>query len=98
MFEFLFSAEAIRHLDRIRSADRSNIVKRIESQLKYEPLNAARNRKSMRPNKIASWELRVGNFRVYYSVAEVPRRLVTIHAVGQKVHNRVFINGEEVKL
>ncbi|MBI3828421.1 MAG: hypothetical protein HY291_02835 [Planctomycetes bacterium] len=70
----------------------------IEVQLRHEPLRATRNRKPMRPNKFASWELRLGEFRVYYSVSEVPKHLVTIHAIGRKVHNRVFIAGQEIQL
>lgn len=51
----------------------------------------------MRPNPLATWELRIGNLRVYYDVSEEDA-LVSILAVGVKVHNRVFIAGEEIEL
>jgi len=46
---------------------------------------------------VAPWELRVGRFRVFYE-ADESSRIVTILAVGHKVHNLLFVRGEEVKL
>jgi len=57
-----------------------------------------RNRKSMRPNPVAPWELRIGRLRVYYDVQEEPERVVTIRAVGIKERNRVYIGGTEIEL
>ncbi len=52
----------------------------------------------MRPNPIAPWELRIGNLRVYYDVAETPESIVFIRAVGIKRRNRIYIGGEEIHL
>jgi len=49
----------------------------------------------MEPNPIAPWELRIGAIRVYYSVAEEPEQVVSIHAVGIKTRNRVRIGDKE---
>lgn len=57
-----------------------------------------RNRKPMRPNPIAPWELRSGTLRAYYDCREEPEPVVTVLAVGVKKRNRVFIGGEEVEL
>ncbi len=73
------------------------MLSEVESQLTNEPLLPTRRRKPMRSNLIATWELRVGNLRVYYDVDDA-RMLVLIRAVGVKRHNRVFIGGEEVEL
>ena len=62
-----------------------------------EPTAETRNRKEMRPNSLASWELRIGDLRVYYDVTEEPQT-VTVVAVGIKRDNRVFIGGEERQL
>ena len=43
---------------------------------------------------LASWELRVGDLRVYYDVEEDPEQQVIIAAIGVKVRNRVYIAGE----
>jgi mRNA-degrading endonuclease RelE of RelBE toxin-antitoxin system len=55
------------------------------------------NRKEMLPNDLASWELRIGDLRVYYEVLEA-EQLVNVVAIGIKRRNRVFIGGVERQL
>ena len=55
-----------------------------------------RNRKRLRPNPIAPWELRVREMRVFYEVDEPG--VVTVLAIGMKRGNRLYIEGEEVEL
>ena len=57
-----------------------------------------RNRKPLDANPIAPWELRIGDYRVYFEVKEGPARVVRIVAVGLKDRDRVLIDGVEVKL
>lgn len=52
----------------------------------------------MRPNPLASWELRIGKLRVYYDLEEEPEKVVYIIAIGVKDRNRVWIGGEEIDL
>ncbi|WP_316430123.1 addiction module toxin RelE [Leptolyngbya sp. NK1-12] len=66
-------------------------------QLSYEPTVSTRNRKEMRPNPLAVWELRIGNLRVYYDVDE-QESVVDIRAIGIKEGNQVRIGGEIVEL
>jgi mRNA-degrading endonuclease RelE of RelBE toxin-antitoxin system len=69
----------------------------ITAQLTHEPTSVTRNRKRLRPNPIAPWELRIRHLRVFYQV--VPGdRVVWIVAVGHKRGNMVVIAGEEVRL
>jgi mRNA-degrading endonuclease RelE of RelBE toxin-antitoxin system len=70
--------------------ERKTIVSRIRDQLTHQPLVATRNRKPLRDHPIASWELRVDNYRVFYEVDEANRSVVII-AVGHKVHNMLLI-------
>lgn len=70
----------------------------VDEQLGHEPTVETRNRKPMRPNPLAPWELRIGVLRVYYDVQEEPEKVVTVLAIGIKVRNRVFIGGVEVEL
>lgn len=70
----------------------------VDEQLAHQPTVETRNRKPMRPNPLAPWELRIGDLRVYYDVQEEPQKVVTVLAVGIKVGNRVVIGGEEVEL
>ena len=56
-----------------------------------------RNRKLLRPNPIARWELRVGDFRVFYEV-DLEDGTVEVLAVGIKTHDVLNIGGEQVEL
>jgi mRNA-degrading endonuclease RelE of RelBE toxin-antitoxin system len=53
--------------------------------------------KPLEDNPIAPWELRVGDFRVFYDIDRADQVIVVL-AVGQKIHNRLRIGGEEVDL
>lgn len=66
----------------------------IDANLKYEPNVETQNRKQMRPNPIAEWELRIGKFRVLYNV-EVTVRIVSIEAIGVKAGSDFMIRGEK---
>jgi len=58
----------------------------------------SRNRKLLRANPVAPWELRLGVLRVYFDVSLEPAPVVTVRAVGVKTRERVWIGGEEVDL
>lgn len=75
-----------------------SILDGIEKHLTHEPLVETRNRKPMRPNPIAPWELRLGNFRVYYDVEEGDDGKVLVRAVGVKLRNVVKIGRQEYSL
>jgi len=51
----------------------------------------------LQDNPVARWELRVGKYRVFYEVA-AETSTVCVGAVGLKVHNVLYIRGEEVAL
>ena len=70
----------------------------VDNQLTHQPTVETRNRKPMRPNPVAPWELRVGNLQVYYDVEEEPESLVYIRAVGIKQRNRVRIGREVIEI
>ncbi len=52
----------------------------------------------MRPNPAAPWELRFGNFRMYYDVEEEPEPRGYIRGIGVKKRNRVRIGKEVIEL
>ena len=62
-----------------------------------EPTTATRNRKRLRPNQLAEWELRIGDFRVFYDVDQ-ENKLIKIEAVGYKKRSQLFIRGKAYKL
>ena len=91
-YEIQYADTAIGHLAALTAPERSTVIDAIEEQLSHEPLIETRNRKLLRPNPIASWELRVGALRVFYDVASTERSagtpaVVRILAVGKKKRN-----------
>ena len=63
---------------------RSVVFTGVDQQLMHEPTVETRNRKQMRDNPLASWELRLGDLRIYYDVEEQPEQLVKIAVIGIK--------------
>ena len=96
-FEIDFSPDAISQLKALRKRDQVVVLDAIERQLRDTPFATTRNRKPMRSNILATWELRVGVFRVYYDI-NVVKESVAITAIGMKIQNRLFIAGEEITL
>jgi hypothetical protein len=70
----------------------------VDRQLLNQPTIETKNRKPMRPNPVAPWELRIRNLRVYYEVEEEPEPRVIVLAIGIKERNRVRIGREIVEL
>jgi mRNA-degrading endonuclease RelE of RelBE toxin-antitoxin system len=97
MYTFKLSPEAIDDLDSFRKFEQRQIIDGIKKQLLNEPGVETRNRKRLRPNQLAEWELRVGDFRVFYDIDETIE-LVTIEAVGHKHGSTLFVHGEEFEL
>jgi mRNA-degrading endonuclease RelE of RelBE toxin-antitoxin system len=69
----------------------------IQRHLIMEPTVPTRNRKKLRPNQSAEWELRIGNVRVFYDADETAR-VVEIKVVGQKQGNELFVRGKKYTL
>src|SRR5207302_8592420 len=61
--------------------------------LTVEPLLPSHKRKELGPNPLsATWELRLGELRVYYDVDATVRR-VRVLRVGRKLRERVYLRG-----
>jgi mRNA-degrading endonuclease RelE of RelBE toxin-antitoxin system len=93
-----YSPESEGHLLTLTTRQRVMVLDRVEKQLVYEPCAETRNRKPMRPNPLAPWELRIGTLRVYYDVVEDPEAVVLVRAVGVKDRNAVRIGRKEILL
>jgi mRNA-degrading endonuclease RelE of RelBE toxin-antitoxin system len=89
--------EAKMDLSYYTAFERKLVVSGIREQLTHQPLLETKNRKSLRDNPIASWELRVGKYRIFYEVNE-PAQSVSIVSVGHREHNTLFIRGQEVQI
>ncbi len=96
-FDIVFTLEAIADLHSFLKKERRHLVDEIESQLSHELKVETRNRKKLRPNQVAEWEIRIGKFRVFFDIDNENKR-VKIEAVGYKKGNRLYIRGEEYEL
>lgn len=97
-FRITYSDVAVRHLSALTARQRATVLDVVELKLTHQPTVPSRNRKRLRENAVAPWELRIGDIRVYFDVEETPEAVVTIRAVGLKTRERVLIGGEEVDL
>lgn len=96
-YEITITTEAEDDLAVFRAVDRKRISEAIVTQLTHQAEVESRHRKRLRENPIASWELRVDDFRVFYNV-DGKTVTVVIVGVGQKRHNRLYFRGGEVQL
>jgi mRNA-degrading endonuclease RelE of RelBE toxin-antitoxin system len=97
-FEIKF-AELVRgHFKYLTADERARILRFVEKQFSFEPLKETRNRKRLRPNPLAPWELRVGNLRAFYEVTLEAPNVVRILAVGKKEVSQLLIAGKVVKI
>ena len=97
-YRLRFAQSAEQQFIGFNARDRRSMLDQIKRQLQHEPFTETKNRKRLRPNPVAPWELRVGRLRVFYEVDAVNADLVNILAVGIKEGNRLFIADKEVKL
>lgn len=93
MFRILFSRDVEKDLKRTPRHYRNTILDTIEEQLAHAPTIPTRNRKLLvnfvPPWRAISvvWELRIGDFRVFYDVNEKDKE-VFIRAVRKKPHGK----------
>jgi len=95
----VYSATFQRHLKSLEPKYYSLVRETLERQLQYEPEVMTRNRKPLKKPMAfkAEWELRFGpgnRFRVFYAVQGDE---VILLAFGEKLANRLWIDGEEVE-
>jgi mRNA-degrading endonuclease RelE of RelBE toxin-antitoxin system len=93
-----YSPDAEEHLRGLTARQQAIVVDTVEEQLIHQPTVETKNRKPMRPNPVAPWELRIGTLRVYYDTEEDPEPVVHIRAVGIKERHQVRIGGEVIEL
>ncbi len=58
-----YSPETEEHFQYLSKRQQVAVLDAVEKQLQFQPDVETRNRKPMRPNPVAPWELRVGSLR-----------------------------------
>jgi mRNA-degrading endonuclease RelE of RelBE toxin-antitoxin system len=97
-YQIDYSPDAVEHLAALTRRQQATVLDTVDHQLEHEPTAVTRNRKPMRANPLAPWELRIGSLRVYYDIEEQPVPTVRVLAVGVKEGNRVRIGGRVMNL
>jgi mRNA-degrading endonuclease RelE of RelBE toxin-antitoxin system len=97
MFGITITRGAQDDLRRLRRYTRQQISDAIDTQLPYEPDRETPNRKRFQPNSLSEWELRIGNYRVFYDIDQTEKQVLII-AVGHKQGSRLIIRGQEYTL
>ena len=89
MYQVLVTRGAEEDLRGLRARDRTTVLDAMERQLSHEPDRTTRNRKplfALRPpwsGMEPVWELRVGEWRVFYDIDDGERQVV-VRAVRRK--------------
>ncbi len=96
-FQILFTPRASDELRSFRKNEQRQIIEAIKTQLSHDPLSVTRNQKMLRPSELTEWELRIGEFRVFYDADEA-EQIVSVRALGHKKGSRLLINGKEFEL
>lgn len=94
MYRIEYAVQAVEDLRYFKRHEQVYIVDGIQAQLTYEPTLETRNRKLTRPNSIATWELRLGDFRVFYDVDDGVQ-VVAIQRIAQKRRNLFLFRGQQ---
>lgn len=97
MFQIAFTPEALDDLRQLKPYAQRQILEAIHTQLQHQPASVTRNRKRLRPNQLAEWELRVDIYRVFYDI-DPEQIVVKIEAIGYKQGTTLYIHGEEYEL
>jgi mRNA-degrading endonuclease RelE of RelBE toxin-antitoxin system len=95
-FSIRLTDSAIEDLDYFSKSQRRRISDGIGLFLTHDANLATRRRKPLRPNRLAPWELRINNYRVFYDFEGNDKLKVV--AVGFKQHNDLYIRGKKVEL
>jgi len=95
-FSIHLTDSAIEDLDYFRKNERQIIADGIALFLTQDANVETRRRKPLRRNRLAQWELRIDDYRVFYDFEEGDA--VKVVAVGHKEHNDLYIRGKKVEL
>jgi hypothetical protein len=91
MYEIRWDEGAIRDVKRmkLRAYEVARIIDAVDEQLTYEPEEVTRNKKIIRPGQRVPFEhlepvrqLRVGEFRVFFDVAQSPQEQIETEEVA----------------
>ena len=96
-YDIEFMPDAQEQLGSLTARQQAILLDKIQEQLYHRPAEETKQRKKLRPNPLAPWELKVREFRVFFDIDE-QAQTVFIIAIGRKEHNTLYIGGREFRL
>lgn len=97
-FRIQFTESAEGHFAELSARQQVIVLDAVKVQLRHEPVRETRNRKPLRPNPLAPWELRVGFLRIFYELDALEADLVNVLAIGIKRGNKLIVSGKEIDI
>jgi mRNA interferase RelE/StbE len=94
VYRITITEKAESQLRSLTSREQRIVEAGILRRLQDRPTTPTKAIKQLRPNPLATFELRLGEFRVLYNVEEANADVVIL-IVGRKVGNRLIVEGEE---
>ena len=91
-FKITITEVANRQFHSLPVRDQRILEAAITSRLSEQPTTPTKAIKQLRPNPLAEFELRAGDLRALYNVKDDE---VIVLIVGQKVGNKLIVEGEE---
>jgi hypothetical protein len=82
----------------LTAREQAIVLNAVKVQLRHEPTKETRNRKALRPNPLAPWELRAGFLRVFYEVDALESDMAKVLAIGIKRGSRLMVSVNEIKI
>ena len=95
-FEVKLTRSADGDIDVYTAWEQRIIFNAISAFLEVDADVPTKRRRQLRPNPLAPWELRIGDYRVFYEIRE--GRIVRVLSVGHKEHNVLFIRARRVEI
>jgi mRNA-degrading endonuclease RelE of RelBE toxin-antitoxin system len=95
-FDVTFVPSAEDDLDYYETREQRIILEAVVKFLEVDADVEGKRRKQLRPNPFAPWELRVGDYRIFYEIRG--DGVVRVLAVGHKVHNELFVRAQRVEI
>ncbi|MDI6794229.1 MAG: type II toxin-antitoxin system RelE/ParE family toxin [bacterium] len=95
-FEINFTDSANEDLEYFKVYEQKAVIEGTKRYLREDANVKSKKRKQLKPNELAPWELRIGNYRVFYDFEK--DNVVKIIAVGLKHHNELYMRERRVIL
>jgi hypothetical protein len=98
IFRIEYAPATVSHLEALTARQQAIVLDGVARHLAVAPMVETRNRKPMRSNPIAPWELRLVTSAYTFDIVTEPDPVVVVLAMGIKDRNALRIGKEAIEL